>query len=44
MNVARPFEISKTQVWLAYQSVKANGGSAGVDQVEMEEFESSQKE
>lgn len=43
MNVARPFEISKTQVWLAYQSVKANGGSAGVDQVEMEEFESSLK-
>lgn len=43
MNVARPFEISKTQVWQAYQSVKANGGSAGVDQVDMEEFERSLK-
>jgi len=43
MKTARPFEISKQQVWLAYQNVKSNKGAAGVDQVSIEEFESNLK-
>lgn len=39
MKTARPFEISKKQVWLAYQNVKSNNGAAGVDQETIEEFE-----
>ena len=39
MNTAKAFEISKRQVWLAYQNVKSNKGAAGVDDVSMEEFE-----
>lgn len=31
MNTAKPFPISKRQVWEAYQRVKANQGGAGVD-------------
>ena len=36
---AKPFEISKREVWEAYQKVKANKGAAGVDQVTIEAFE-----
>jgi RNA-directed DNA polymerase len=36
---AKPFEISKREVWEAYQKVRANQGAAGVDQVTIEEFE-----
>lgn len=39
MNTARPFEISKKQVWFVYRSVRSNGGAAGVDQESIEEFE-----
>jgi RNA-directed DNA polymerase len=39
--MTKPFEIPKTLVWQAFQQVKANGGSAGVDQESIEEFEKS---
>jgi hypothetical protein len=38
--MTRPFVIPKRLVWEAYQRVKANGGSAGVDQETIETFES----
>ena len=37
--MTKPFEIPKKLVWEAYQRVKANGGSAGVDQESIERFE-----
>lgn len=37
--VAKPFEISKKQVWQAYLAVKSNGGAAGVDEQSIEAFE-----
>ncbi len=39
MNEAKPFEISKQLILLAYKEVKANGGSAGIDAVSIEDFE-----
>ena len=39
MNEAKPFLISKREVWDAYQRVKANKGAAGVDEQSIEEFE-----
>jgi len=36
---AKPFEISKWQVWKAYEKVKANQGAAGVDGESIAEFE-----
>lgn len=39
--MTKPFEISKALVWEAFQRVKANGGSAGVDGESIEEFEKS---
>lgn len=38
--MTKPFNISKRLVWEAFQRVKANGGSAGVDQESIEVFES----
>ncbi|WP_220386469.1 group II intron reverse transcriptase/maturase [Frankia sp. ArI3] len=35
----KPFEISKWEVWEAYQKVKANKGAPGVDGVTLDEFE-----
>ncbi|BCB83729.1 group II intron reverse transcriptase/maturase [Phytohabitans suffuscus] len=35
----KPFEISKREVWEAYQKVKTNKGAAGVDGVTIEAFE-----
>ena len=32
MNEAKPFCISKKEVWEAYQRVKENKGAAGVDE------------
>ena len=39
MTDTKPFSISKHLVWEAYQRVKSNKGSAGVDQQSIAEFE-----
>lgn len=39
MNKAKPFCISKWEVWEAYKRVKANQGAAGVDGQSVAEFE-----
>jgi RNA-directed DNA polymerase len=39
MNEAKPFLISKQEVWEAYQRVKSNKGSAGIDGQTIEDFE-----
>lgn len=39
MTKAKSFEIPKRLVWQAYKRVKANGGSAGVDEQSLAEFE-----
>ena len=39
MDKAKPWSIPKQQVWEAYKRVKANRGSAGVDDQSIEEFE-----
>jgi hypothetical protein len=39
MNEAKPFLISKKEVWEAYQRVKSNQGSAGIDGQTIEDFE-----
>lgn len=40
MHITKSFEIPKILVWKAFQHVKANGGSAGIDGESIEEFES----
>src|SRR5438093_1576948 len=39
MSEAKPFSISKQEVWDAYQRVKANQGAAGIDEQSIAEFE-----
>ena len=39
MSKAKPFNISKAVVWDAFQAVKANKGSAGVDGITIKDFE-----
>ncbi len=39
MNEAKPFCISKKEVWEAYKRVKENKGGAGVDDQSIEDFE-----
>ena len=39
MKEAKPFLISKREVWEAYQRVKANRGAAGIDEQSIAEFE-----
>jgi len=44
MNQAKPFPITKRQVWEAYKRVKANQGGAGVDGQTLKEFEAGLKD
>ena len=39
MSKTKPFSISKGVVWEAYKRVKANKGSAGVDDISIDEFD-----
>jgi hypothetical protein len=39
VDEAKPFRISKREVWEAFKSVKANQGAAGVDGQSIAEFE-----
>ncbi len=39
MDEAKPFSISKREVWEAFKRVKANQGAAGVDGQSIAEFE-----
>jgi RNA-directed DNA polymerase len=39
MSEARPYCISKWEVWKAYEKVKANKGAAGVDEQSIKDFE-----
>jgi retron-type reverse transcriptase len=39
MSEAKPFSISKWEVWEAYKRVKANHGAAGVDEQSIADFE-----
>jgi RNA-directed DNA polymerase len=43
VSPGKSFEISKWEVWQAYQKVAANKGAAGVDGVSLAEFESDLK-
>ena len=38
VDKAKPFVISKREVWEAYKRVKANKGAAGVDGESVKEF------
>jgi hypothetical protein len=38
-DASKPFDISKGEVWRAYQKVKGNKGAPGVDKVSLGEFE-----
>jgi RNA-directed DNA polymerase len=44
MSEAKPFCISKDEVWEAYKRVKANKGAAGVDDESIEDFEKDLKD
>ena len=41
VQVTKPFSISKRDVWDAYQRIKANRGTAGIDGQSILEFEMS---
>jgi hypothetical protein len=43
MSEARPYCISKNEVWEAYQRVKENKGAAGIDEQSIEDFEKNLK-
>jgi RNA-directed DNA polymerase len=44
MSEAKPFVISKWEVWEAYKRVKANKGAGGVDDQTITEFEGKLKD
>jgi len=41
---ARPYDIDKWKVYEAYKKVKANGGSSGIDGIEIEAYEANLKD
>ena len=43
MSEAKPFCITKWEVWEAYKRVKANQGAAGVDEQSIADFERDRK-
>ena len=43
VSPGKPFDISKQEVWQAYQKVAANKGAAGVDGIDLTEFVSDLK-
>ncbi len=43
VDTAKPFDISKQQVWKAYKAVRANAGAAGVDEETIADFEKNLK-
>ena len=44
MNTTKPFQIPKQLVWEAWKLVKANAGSAGIDQQTLSDFERNLKD
>ncbi len=44
MDKTKSYDISKQVVWEAYKKVKANKGSAGIDEVSMDQFEEKLKD
>lgn len=44
MSKAKSFDISKRQVFEAYKAVKANKGSAGIDEISISEFDNNLKD
>ena len=44
MDKTKSYDISKEVVWEAYQKVKANKGSSGIDEVSMDQFEEKLKD
>ena len=44
MSEAKPFCISRNEVWEAYKRVKTNKGAAGVDDESIEDFERNLKD
>ena len=44
MATTKPFEISKQSIWRAWESVKRNHGSHGVDLETIEVFEANLKD
>ena len=44
MSEAKPYRISKQEVWKAYEKVKANQGAAGVDEQSIEDFDKKLKD
>lgn len=44
MDKTKSYDISKEVVWEAYKKVKANKGSAGIDEVSMDQFEEKLKD
>lgn len=43
-NETKSVPVSKQQVWLAYKKVRSNAGSAGIDQISMDEYDSKRSE
>lgn len=42
--MTKPFDITKREVWQAYQAVKANRGAAGIDGQTIEDFDANYKD